>query len=107
MDIQQELQDFYNKEATYWHTTRKKYRPEVDHICLYIDKQLASTHKVFSIVELGCGDGRLYGILNDRYGDRISYIGVDQAEKLLAFAEKSYKEARRVCADMESYVETA
>lgn len=46
----------------------------------------------------------MYDFLYDRYGDRISYIGVDISQKLLDCARKSYPKAQWIHADMLSYV---
>jgi len=40
-----------------------------------------------SVLDFGCGDGRLLNILHDIYGNRKKYMGVDISGKALAFAK--------------------
>lgn len=42
------------------------------------------------VLDLGCGSGRLLGMLKDK---RINYIGFDASEKLIEIAKKNYPEA--------------
>ncbi|MBU0574470.1 MAG: class I SAM-dependent methyltransferase [Candidatus Margulisbacteria bacterium] len=48
--------------------------------------------KKFSVLDVGCGFGDLYGHLN-RAGLRFDYTGVDISEKLLEVAAKKYPKA--------------
>jgi SAM-dependent methyltransferase len=40
-----------------------------------------------SIVDVGCGSGRLAGALTERFGDRISYLGLDIVQTMLDYAK--------------------
>lgn len=42
------------------------------------------------VLDLGCGNGRLLGMLKDK---RINYIGFDASEKLIEIAKKNYPQA--------------
>lgn len=55
-----DLAEFYTQSATKRHHTRRRHRPEFDHIVLYIN-QLEQDY--LTVIELGCGDGRLYAYL--------------------------------------------
>lgn len=56
------LQTFYDNQAEKFSGTRKRHWPEFDHIIEYIKKSFP-TKKQLRILELGCGDGRLLGVL--------------------------------------------
>jgi trans-aconitate methyltransferase len=64
-----DLQQFYDQQASKFHHTRKRHWPEFDHIlaALPSDKQL-------DVVELGCGDGRLYTYLEEQGISFSSYL---------------------------------
>lgn len=49
------------------------------------------------ILDLGCGNGRLFEILKDKC---IDYLGVDNSENLIEIARKKYPEARFETADV-------
>jgi ubiquinone/menaquinone biosynthesis C-methylase UbiE len=49
------------------------------------------------ILDLGCGNGRLYKLLKDK---KIEYFGVDQSEKLIEIARSLYPEASFEVSDL-------
>ena len=49
------------------------------------------------ILDLGCGNGRLFEFLRDK---KIDYIGIDNSEKLIEIAKKRYPKARFQVADV-------
>jgi len=49
------------------------------------------------VLDIGCGNGRLYGALK---GKKVDYLGIDFSEKLLAIAEKQYPQAKFKLADI-------
>ena len=63
MDIKDSLRNFYDAEARKYASTRKKHRTDADMILDEIKKSgLQSTKsgkKTISILEFGCGSGRL------------------------------------------------
>ncbi len=95
--ITQSLQSIYNTHATHFSQTRKKHRPEIDHIIDYIN---TLPQKTLNIIELWCGDGRLYEHLTKHTQKTIKYTGIDIADKLLDIAKKNYPKAKFVHADM-------
>lgn len=83
-----ELRECYNTHSQKFSSTRKKNRPELAYILQEIDLMYQQLQRPLSIVELGCGDGRLYRALQEHYSDRIqTYVGVDISEELLAIAQ--------------------
>ena len=52
-----------------------------------------------SILDIGCGCGDLYGLLNERVTS-VAYTGVDILEKMVERAEKCYPGAEFNCADI-------
>jgi ubiquinone/menaquinone biosynthesis C-methylase UbiE len=91
------LQSVYNTHATHFSQTRKKHRPEIDYIINYINN---IPQKTLNVIELWCGDGRLYGYLTTQTEKTIKYTGIDIAEKLLAIGKKNYPQANFIHADM-------
>jgi len=100
--ITQSLQSIYNAHAKHFSQTRKKHRPEIDHIIDYIN---TLPQKTLTVVELGCGDWRLYEYLTKETTKTIKYTGVDIADKLLDIGKKSYPQAHFIHTDMISFVQ--
>lgn len=50
-----------------------------------------------TVVDLGCGNGRLYQVFDKK---QVSYIGVDQSEKLIDIAKVRFPEGRFLVKDM-------
>ncbi len=79
--IEQNLQ-VYNTIAKHFSDTRQ-----------YVWQELKPFHAFVKendvVLDLGCGNGRLYQIFTDL---PISYIGVDQSEELLVLARKQFRE---------------
>ena len=72
------LADFYTQSAHKWHHTRRRPRPEFDHIADYINKLQQDN---LTVIEVGCGDGRLYGYLTEHCPTKtFIYIGVDVSQ---------------------------
>ena len=70
MVIRDELENFYDEQAKFREVTRRKHRPEFDYILEQIEKYPKETIR---LVELGCGDGRLYRELQDKSKKTIIY----------------------------------
>jgi len=100
--ITKSLQSIYNTHAKHFSQTRKKHRPEIDHIIEYIN---TLSQKTVTIVELGCGDWRLYEYLTKETNKTIKYTGIDIAEKLLAIGKKTYPQANFIHTDMLTFVQ--
>ena len=91
--IKQQLKEFYDAQAEKFSNTRKKPWPEFFYIAEEISKLLSTQEKV-NILELWCGDGRLYRFLAERFPGRINYVGVDLSENLIKLAKKESWESR-------------
>jgi ubiquinone/menaquinone biosynthesis C-methylase UbiE len=100
--ITQSLQSIYNTHAKHFSQTRKKHRPEMDHIIEYIN---TLPQKTLTIIELWCGDGRLYQYLTTQTKKTIKYTGVDIADKLLDIGKKAYSDAHFVHTDMLDFIQ--
>lgn len=100
--ITQSLQSIYNTHAKHFSQTRKKHRPEIDHIIEYIN---TLPQKTLTIIELWCGDGRLYEYLTTQTKKTIKYTGVDIADKLLAIGKKAYPNVSFIHEDMVSFIQ--
>ncbi len=86
-NIQESVKNFYNAQAEKFSGTRKKTWPEFFYIKEQVDKLLRTNEKI-KILELGCGDGRLYRYLLEYFSqDRIEYIWVDISEWLINIAK--------------------
>lgn len=103
MHYKRELQQCYNDEATKFSQTRQKHWHEFDHILEKINTIPKST---IHILELGCGDGRLYDYIHKNTTKKIQYTGIDFSKELLKIAKKKHPEATRVCDDMINGIKT-
>lgn len=97
MHYKRELQQCYDNEAAKFSQTRQKHWYEFDDIMHIINN---IPHKTVTIVELGCGNGRLYEYIKQHTSKKIHYTGIDFSKGLLKFAKKQHPEAHRVCDDM-------
>lgn len=76
--------EVYNKIAKHFSDTRQFVWQELKHFATFV--------KAGDVVlDLGCGNGRLYQIFADL---PISYIGIDQSEELLVLARKQFREGK-------------
>lgn len=98
------LAHFYSSQSEKRSNTRKKDRPEFDHmlqdVSSYIQETVVSDEakkskkktKKIHIVELGCGDGRFADYLDNNLDVPFSYVGIDCAKGLIDIAKKrNYK----------------
>jgi ubiquinone/menaquinone biosynthesis C-methylase UbiE len=76
--LKKELQHCYSSQAEHFWHTRKKNRPEIEHIEAYLHKHTTANAPI-TILELWCGAWRLANILLDIYGDQLTYIWTDLA----------------------------
>ena len=116
----QQLRECYDTHAEKFSSTRKKHRPEFERIAQKIenntwwtihnkDQITKSPNHQHTILELWCGDGRLYSYLKDHGISIGSYTGVDISEQLLLKAEQhspSTKKTQRILDDMLHYLES-
>ena len=89
--IKNSVKNFYNAQAEKFSGTRKKQWPEFFYIQEEVRKIINQKWKI-KILELGCGDGRLYRYLLDVFGsENIDYTGVDISEWLINIAKNETK----------------
>jgi len=82
--ILQQVKNGYNRIAEHFSQTRYKSWDEFKLFFEYIkDRQ--------KILDLGCGNGRLYKFLKDRNLD-VDYYGLDNAEELIKICQEKYPE---------------
>lgn len=85
MNIQSSLRDFYDAQAEKYYHTRNKHRADAN---IFLDEIKNSGKKTISILEFGCGSGRLLAHLAQTKWIKINYVGVDISKNLLSFAKK-------------------
>ncbi len=103
MKIKNDLKAFYNQESQKYHQTRKKFRSDGEIILQEIKKNKS---KNLSILEFGCGSGRLINFLNSNLKDKnITYVWVDISQKLLEFAKQDNPQNEFVCDDILNYIQ--
>jgi len=116
-----ELKTCYNTHADKFSSTRKKHRPELTWILSHIktlstqptiqnnsinfskkSKKDTNTDHGLHIIDLGCGDWRLYNYLTQAQVPIISYTGIDISDQLIAKAKESIDDtpASRIIDDM-------
>ncbi|HRX64218.1 MAG TPA: class I SAM-dependent methyltransferase [Candidatus Absconditabacterales bacterium] len=104
MDIKEDLKYFYNQEAEKYYYTRNKHWSEGDIMLKEIKK---NKKKNISILEFGCGSGRLIKFLNKNLKEKnIEYIGIDISSELLKFAKKDNKKNKFICEDISKYIKS-
>ena len=109
MGIKEGLRAFYDAQAEKYYNTRNKHRADAD---IFLDEIQTSEKKTLSILEFGCGSGRLLVHLAQLKGIKINYVGVDISKNLLSFAKKQMSgkatpkniTATFVCDDIVHYV---
>jgi len=89
-NISGSVQASYSQFASEFDKTRQRQWPEFDHF-------LAYTKKGSIVLDLGCGNGRLYEFLKPK---QLNYIGVDHNSHLLDIARKNFPEAKFQLDDM-------
>jgi len=88
-NIQESVKNFYNAQAQKFSWTRKKNWPEFFYIKEQVEKYLRTSEKI-KILELWCGDGRLYRYLIEYFPEeRIEYTWVDISEWLINIAKEN------------------
>ena len=90
MDIVKKIQQDYNLIAEHFSQKRQFIWPDL----LPFLNLVKPGNKV---LDIGCGNGRLYGALK---GKKIDYLGLDFSQKLLAIAKKQYPQAKFKLADI-------
>ncbi len=95
-----ELQFFYDQQAEKFSGTRKRHRPEFDHVRLVLQDP-----RSLDIVELGCGDWRLFWFLTDEWVNINTYKGIDFSVELIWIAKDNFPRAEREAHDMLSALE--
>ncbi|MFA7284426.1 MAG: class I SAM-dependent methyltransferase [Candidatus Absconditabacterales bacterium] len=112
-DLTRLLAHFYTNQAQKRTDTRKKHRPEFDHILSDIQNSVVAqaiktSKSKLRIVELGCGDGRFADYLDQHLHIPFSYVGVDCAKGLISIAqEREYKhDVSFLVGDMTGYLES-
>lgn len=101
-----QLTTTYNAIASWFSGTRKKHWPEFDWIQWQMSS-LYSDKKTLTVVEVWCGDGRLYPLLREICDQRwctLIYTGVDISDSLLAIAQKNHPDASFVHSSMTEFL---
>jgi SAM-dependent methyltransferase len=82
--IADKVKESYSQFAGEFDQTRKQQWPEFDHFLSY-------TRKHAKVLDLGCGNGRLYDFLKPK---EVTYLGIDHNSQLLDLARKNFPEAK-------------
>lgn len=90
-ELLQKVQEDYLKIAEDFNKTRKYPWPEFKYFKKHINKN-------DTILDLGCGNGRLYEFIKDI--DGINYIGIDNNSTLTGIAQKNYPSAKFVVGNL-------
>ncbi len=90
-NMQKQTKQGYSAIAREFSTTRERNWPE---IVMLADKYIKDGMK---ILDLGCGNGRLYKVLQNR---SIHYLGVDVNQQFIKTASAQYAQPQFVCADL-------
>lgn len=100
--MKKQLEKFYDLEAKKYYFTRKKHRADGEIILNEIKKYWK---KNISILEFGCGSGRLISFLNQNLKwKNINYIWVDLSKNLIKYAKKDNPNNIFVHDDISNYI---
>lgn len=88
--IRRKVKEAYNGIAQEFDMTRQREWPEFADFTKYINKNA-------KILDLGCGNGRLYRFLK---GHNIDYTGLDNSSNLIEKASEDFPEAKFITGDM-------
>jgi len=80
----EKVKESYSQFAGEFDQTRRQQWPEFDHFLSYVRKHA-------KVLDLGCGNGRLYDFLKPK---EVSYLGIDHNSHLLDLARKNFPEGR-------------
>lgn len=111
MSVKDDLQAFYNTHAEKYSDTRDKHRSDAE---IFLHEIKSYGEKTISILEFGCGSGRLLSHLATITWIKIHYVGVDLSKNLLNFAKKQLSKksqgsnilATFVCDDIVHYLKS-
>lgn len=82
--------DFYRKTAQYFDSSRQYYWDGWSRLLESSYLKIEST-KEFSVLDVGCGNGRFAGFLQENVTCKINYTGIDSSDELLSKARVNYK----------------
>ena len=89
----------YDKIAKDWHGTRRQSWGEVDEIIKkYLCEFASQIHTGISLLDVGCGNGRLINLIEEFSGQantKINYVGIDPSHELIKICEKEYNEINK------------
>jgi len=88
--ILENSKDAYNESAQEFSASRARYWQEMESFLEYVK----DGNKV---LDLGCGNGRLLGLLKDK---NIQYTGVDKCEQLIDVAKQRFNQHRFIVGDI-------
>lgn len=91
MDFVKLNRDTYNKIAKLFHGTRQYLWDDI----LVFKKYL---HNNMSVLDIGCGTGRLYQLLQEFQG--VDYVGLDQSEGQIAMAKQDFPQNNYIVSEM-------
>lgn len=107
MSFISDLAHYYDHEADKFHQTRQRHWPEFDVLIDEIKTQYTKKKKL-RILELGCGSGRLYGVLQKAFPTKeLAYTWVDISEKLIEKARQDYPAITWLVGNMTTYLQMA
>lgn len=102
MDLKQQLQDFYNQQATNFHISRQKKWPEFNYFLKAIK---SSKKKHINILELWCWSWRFFWFLKENTKKKINYYWIDFSENLINIAKQEYQDWNFETVDMLTWLE--
>jgi ubiquinone/menaquinone biosynthesis C-methylase UbiE len=91
--ILQQVNETYEEIAEEFSNTRNYYGEEFKMFLPYIKKNSR-------IADLGCGNGRVAGFLNDNFPAPFSYTGIDNSKKFLSISKKRYPNHKFIHGDL-------
>lgn len=89
-EIQRETKETYNRIAELFSSTRDYVWNDLKPFAHFVEDG-------DTVLDVGCGNGRLYQLFKE---NQVSYLGLDQSEKLVSLARETYPNGRFFVADM-------
>lgn len=85
--------EFYARHAAAFSATRETPWPGWLRVAELVEASRDGELDTVSVLDLGCGNGRLARFLGDRWPDRLDYLGVDESASLLEISGTHFPEA--------------
>lgn len=98
--------DVWNRQYSEGQWSKLTAPEEREHYDEVVSKALSLGNRRINILDLGCGDGALFGYFINNDGGDFYYRGVDLSQEAISMAKNKYKSVDFEVSDIEAYTST-